>query len=106
MTERVSSILEALAEQVGRPSTAAVQPEADHHGPAEEFERTQLDDFACAAGTGTEPLPTQIEGEWCNPFLFTVVDELLANTRQFCGIEGAVLTRRGPQQPAVQFLDK
>jgi acyl-homoserine lactone synthase len=50
-------------------------------------------------------LPTRIEGEWCNAFLFTVDDEVLANTRQCFGIEGSVLTRRGPQPPAVQHLD-
>ncbi|KAA5600351.1 acyl-homoserine-lactone synthase [Blastochloris sulfoviridis] len=58
-------------------------------------------------GWKVEPLglPTQIEGEWCNAFLFKVDDEVLANTRKCFGIEGSVLTRRGLRQPVVHHLD-
>ncbi|NJO53647.1 MAG: autoinducer synthase [Bacteroidales bacterium] len=58
-------------------------------------------------GWKVEPLglPTRIEGEWCNAFQFAVDDEVLANTRKCFGIEGSVLVRRGPQQPAVQHID-
>jgi acyl-homoserine lactone synthase len=58
-------------------------------------------------GWKVEPLglPTRIKGEWCSAFLFMVDDEVLANTRQCFGIEGSVLTRRGPQQPALYYYD-
>ena len=58
-------------------------------------------------GWKVEPLglPTQIKGEWCSAFLFKVDDEVLANTRQCFGIEGSVLMRRGPQQPALYYYE-